>query len=469
MSGEKEAEKVENVISTPGADAAKKKKNKKKKNKNKTAAAEGATETPVSAESGQKAIISANESKLVATAGEELKNQLKRVNLGATEHPFWKTQPVPSVSEVLDGVNTYIHPPIPHEELQHEPYALLDAFCWEDCNIDDDAVMKEIYTLLNENYVEDDDNMFRFDYSQEFLRWALKPPGFRRDWHVGVRVKSTRKLVGFITAIPATLKVYDKEVKLVEINFLCVHKKLRSKRLAPLLIREITRRVHVTGLFQAVYTAGVVLPTPVASCRYWHRSLNPKKLIEVRFSHLAPRMTMARTIKLYKLDEKPITPGIRELKEKDVPAVHKLLSNYLKNYDVSPIFSEDEIHHWLLPRPNIINSYVVEDPVTHEITDLASFYTLPSTILGNTTYNTLKAAYCFYNVAGKTPLVQLMNDALIFARNDGFDVFNALDIFENQEFMKPLKFGIGDGHLQYYLYNWKCPPMAPQRMGLVLL
>jgi hypothetical protein len=34
---------------------------------------------------------------------------------------------------------------------------------------------------------------------------------------------------------------------------------------------------------------------------YWHRALNPKKLIEVGFSHLGARMTMARTIKLYKV------------------------------------------------------------------------------------------------------------------------------------------------------------------------
>lgn len=31
--------------------------------------------------------------------------------------------------------------------------------------------LKELYTLLNENYVEDDDNMFRFDYSPAFLLW----------------------------------------------------------------------------------------------------------------------------------------------------------------------------------------------------------------------------------------------------------------------------------------------------------
>lgn len=38
--------------------------------------------------------------------------------------------------------------------------------------------------------------------------------------------------------------------------------------------------------------------------RYWHRSLNPKKLIDVGFSRLANHMTMARTIKLYKLPDK---------------------------------------------------------------------------------------------------------------------------------------------------------------------
>ena len=54
---------------------------------------------------------------------------------------------------------------------------------------------------------------------------------------------------------------------MVEINFLCVHKKLRSKRVAPVLIKEITRRVNQENIFQAVYTAGVLLPKPVAVCR----------------------------------------------------------------------------------------------------------------------------------------------------------------------------------------------------------
>ena len=39
----------------------------------------------------------------------------------------------------------------------------------------------------------------------------------------------------------------------------------------------------------------------------------------------------------------------------------------------------------------------------------------------------------------------------------GYAVFNALDISENAKFTKELKFGIGDGGLRCYLYNWCVP------------
>ena len=88
---------------------------------------------------------------------------------------------------------------------------------------------------------------------------------------------------------------------MVEINFLCVHKKLRDKRIAPILIQEITRQVHLTNRWQAVYTAGKLLPRPVAVTQYFHRSLNPKKLVEVGFSYLNPRSTMSMMIKMFRL------------------------------------------------------------------------------------------------------------------------------------------------------------------------
>ena len=55
------------------------------------------------------------------------------------------------------------------------------------------------------------------------------------------------------------------------------------------------------------------------------------------------------------------------------------------------------------------------------------------------------------------------------AKCEGFDVFNALDLMENMEIFEPLKFGIGDGLLQYYLYNWSMTPFKPSELGLILL
>jgi len=123
----------------------------------------------------------------------------------------------------------------------------------------------------------------------------------------------------------------------------------------------------------------------------------------------------------------------------------------------------------MLTQAGVIYSYVVEDPNSKELTDMVSFYALPSSILGNDKHKTLHAAYAYYYFHTSTPLPQLINDALILAKRLDFDVFNALDILENETFLKELKFGIGDGNLQYYLYNWRTPLVQPSQVGLVLL
>jgi glycylpeptide N-tetradecanoyltransferase len=232
-----------------------------------------------------------------------------------------------SVSVDYSGEKIVDHGPIETKTLADVPqdaYNLPSGFEWCEVDMTDPMQVDQVYDLLAQNYVEDDDAMFRFDYSREFLRWALMPPGFRKEFHIAVRGIANKKLFGFITGIPAQIRVYEQCVLLcllqlplhmffivfatccsinpmVEINFLCVHKKLRAKRLGPVLIKEITRRVNLTGVWQAVYTAGALIPKPVAKNRYYHRSLNPKKLIEIGFSRLSAKMTLSATIKLYRL------------------------------------------------------------------------------------------------------------------------------------------------------------------------
>lgn len=118
---------------------------------------------------------------------EEVMKLNREAGAAQKEFKFWNTQPVPKMSEDAsnDDEHKAIEPDKAISEIRQDPYPLPDGFVWETLDLNNEIVLRELYTLLNENYVEDDDAMFRFDYQPEFLRWALQPPRWRKDWHVG--------------------------------------------------------------------------------------------------------------------------------------------------------------------------------------------------------------------------------------------------------------------------------------------
>ena len=76
-------------------------------------------------------------------------------------------------------------------------------------------------------------------------------------------------------------------------------------------------------------------------------------------------------------------------------------------------------------------------------------------------------------MANSVSMEDLLRSSLILAKKDDFDVFNALDIHDNgipdKNLLKELKFGIGDGNLHYYFYNWRVPEIKPSQLGIVLV
>ncbi|KAK6441420.1 glycylpeptide N-tetradecanoyltransferase [Oleoguttula sp. CCFEE 5521] len=401
------------------------------------------------------------------------------------EYKFWNTQPVPKFKEpnllqTTNGGSLPEGPILPDEvckaAARAEPEKLVDGFEWDLLDLETDDGMQELYDLLYNHYVEDAEGTFRFNYSIEFLNWALKPPGWKREWHIGVRTKAVAdgkkgKLVAFISGVPVTLKIRQKVVKATEINFLTVHHKLRSKRLAPVLIKEVTRQCYRNGIYQALYTAGTLLPTPVTTCRYFHRSLDWSHLYKNGFSHLPQRSTEAMQVRKYFLPSKTGTKGLRLMKVEDVSGVKALLIKYLDRFHLKQEFSDEELTHLLCSDASkgVVWPYVVEQD--GEITDLVSYYLLESTVLKATSKSTIRAAYLYYyaTTAAFSPnasttlqprLSSLINDALILAKKDNFHVFNALTLLDNPLFLKEQKFEPGDGKLHYYLFNWRTPPLG---------
>jgi glycylpeptide N-tetradecanoyltransferase len=181
------------------------------------------------------------------------------------------------------------------------------------------------------------------------------------------------------------------------------------------------------------------------------------------------------------------------MEAKDIDAVLELLNKYLSRFDMAPVFTREEVDHWLLsktdkPAEQVIWCYVVEvsqsnvhnfskltlfqDPTTKAITDFFSFYCLESSVINNTKHSNVRAAYLYYyaSTLGLAPIKSreelgarlnaLMNDALILAKRFNFDVFNALTLLDNNLFLEQQKFGAGDGQLHFYLYNYNANPIA---------
>lgn len=384
------------------------------------------------------------------------------------KHEFWDTQPVPKgIAGGVDKEGEIEKGKL--DEVRQEPYTLPSGFTWSDINLQNEDELNEVYELLRDHYVEDSDHMFRFDYQKDFLKWALLPPNQYSDWIFGVRGGKNNKLFGMITGVPVKLVIKGEMVKMIEINYLCVHKKIRKLRLAPVLIKEVTRRTHIKNMWQAIYTAGIVIPRPMAEATYYHRNLNTKKLLEIGFTSLPQGRPKSLHIKLLSLPKDTPISGIRPMEMKDVKQVKNLLSEYLKNFDTYFQYNKEEIAHFFLPRENVIYSYVVVDSKTDEITDFISYYSLPSTIINDEKHKTLFAAYSYYMVPKKHSINDLMKTALILARNDKFDVFNALDLMDNKQVFEELHFGVGNGSLYYYLYNWYTKKIPAPKIGTVLV
>ncbi|XP_061564323.1 glycylpeptide N-tetradecanoyltransferase 2-like isoform X1 [Cololabis saira] len=377
---------------------------------------------------------------------------------------FWDTQPVPKLDESITE-----HGPIAESGtgVRDEPYSLPQGFSWDNLDLSSPPVLRELCSFLNESYMEEDDNSVRFDFRPEYLQWVLQPPNWLLHWHCGVRVDASKKLVGFIAAVPAEIRIYETEKQVVQVKFLCVHKKLRLKRMTPVLIRELTRRVNQRGIHQAVYTAGTVLPTPLSSSSQWHRPLNPRKLMEVNYPGLRQNVTLQRALKFNRLPEVTKVRGLRPMAKEDVALIHTLLQKNLCNFHLSPILSLQEVEHWLLPREHLIDTYVVEAD-DGALTDVVSFYSISSRVLNHPVHAGLRAAHLLYIACTATEMGELMEDTLILAKSKGFDIFSALDVMDNRNFLDRLKFTVSDRSVHYYLYNWMCPPMSPDKVGLLI-
>eukprot|EP00830_Metopus_es_P016235 TRINITY_DN4958_c0_g1_i3.p2 TRINITY_DN4958_c0_g1~~TRINITY_DN4958_c0_g1_i3.p2 ORF type:complete len:340 (+),score=73.22 TRINITY_DN4958_c0_g1_i3:125-1144(+) len=186
------------------------------------------------------------------------------------KHAFWDTQPVMRMGiSVPENKLDYTIEKKEVKDIKTTPYPLPEGFYWSVVDLANEGELSEVFDLLKDNYIEDSTKSFRYKIEARFLKWALTPPGYVKDWILGVRINKSKKLVGFISGVPSKIVVDGMDVNMARVSYLCVHSKLRTKRMAPVLIKEITRRINLKDVWQGIYATGIRVPSPVSESSYY--------------------------------------------------------------------------------------------------------------------------------------------------------------------------------------------------------
>jgi len=383
------------------------------------------------------------------------------------QHTFWDTQPVINTLNKKCNNNNLVNGPIKNiQNMIQQETKLPSQFYWTFIDIYNDEELNNIYTYLINHYHEYNDTI-TFKYSKEILTWYLQKSN-NKNFILAIKIKKSNKIIGLITMIPITLKIYDKIVNSGIINFLCVHKEFRKQNLVPLLITEITRLATTNNIYQALYTSGHLLINPISNCTYYHRPINIKKLIEINFIALNKNVTNKMMYKIYKIPESKFNKKIRKMNLMDLDIVFQLYTNYISKFKIHPIFTQEEFNNWFSNNNQIIYSYVLTN--NNDIpTDFFSFFKITSNLTGQFKYDTIDIAYPSCIIANTIKPNELMNEMLFVIEKNNFDVLSCLNIMDNQLFIKECKFLPGTGFLNYHLYNWQCPIIESNMIGFMLI
>ena len=76
------------------------------------------------------------------------------------------------------------------------------------------------------------------------------------------------------------------------------------------------------------------------------------------------------------LNKSTETVGLRRMMAKDIPSALILINKYVSQFEIGQVFqTEEEFSHFFFcsSTPNFIITYVVEDSITGNITDMFSF------------------------------------------------------------------------------------------------
>lgn len=328
--------------------------------------------------------------------------------------------------------------------------------------------LDEIFNLLNNHYIEDDQHIVRLIYSRDFIYWYIK--NITSGLILGLLYK--KNLVGIITSMLTEIMVNDEKIKIAYIDFLCVQTNIRGIGLGTCLYEEINLRLRNMGIMRIYFTSQIT--GKFSQICSDSNSLIPKNMEEIRsfcttHDYIIP-INYPKLKQIGFLDEceKPnyylICLGISNdnplhlMAPTDIDDVVSKLNKFMNKYIVRPYFTKENARYFLFPKKNIVYSFVKKNS-DGKITDFISVYkNYLYCIEKNIIINVAHLAYYFYETLNLTELVSYLLEKLSRHKIDQLYFRNMAD---NSE-INITKFVANGRGLNHYMNNMD--QMAPSKL-----
>jgi GNAT superfamily N-acetyltransferase len=128
------------------------------------------------------------------------------------KHIFWNTQSVSRNGRVSQNIVSNNDLPL--------------NMTWFNISLD------ELIEFIKIHYSENE------KYTNQRLQWSLR--NYNNLYNIGLKYNDT--IIGTIIGIPMTIFIFNSIKQTIYVDYLCIHKDYRNKRIAPLLITEIIKQ-----------------------------------------------------------------------------------------------------------------------------------------------------------------------------------------------------------------------------------
>lgn len=401
-------------------------------------------------------------------------NEAKKHN-----YSYWKTKPVANFGEI-SLVSQNIESNLENRKVyaSDEEIKLPESMKWVSVDINNNESLSNVSKFLQTYYSTDDSDNFSYDYTNDFLKWAIGNDNIC----LTIVSKKSNAICGFISASFKKITVFEATKKFAVVNFLCAHPLYRTKNIAQTLIDEITRRTVKSGIQQGCFATQRLVPTPITTLRYYNRPTNYVKLQKYGFIDLEMMKPEKKRDpeKMQKMFDVVGDCGYIPMTLEHIEQVYKIYNTFINRYNIYVNYTLEDLSNNLLGNTNVVKSFVC---VNNEniVTDFFSYYKLNYSVKNQT--DKINVGYLFlYSCNMSTG--KFIEGIIKTMKNNNIDLLNVRDTMiipdiiysqqlsvdensDDESFTKSYQHGFlkGSEKLHLNFFNWKCPVIKSHQLS----